>query len=121
MLATRTHAEDRVTERLTDAGLDPATIDRVWAVTSALATRLPGATAVRLLKLPARVNEAWGARSNGDAVWAVYRDHRVCTVFLRRSTQPSTPEAFDVERVLFLRPGAFELEDTVRPYMDSVR
>ena len=37
--------------------------------------------------------------SNGDQVWAIIRGGRVHTVMLRRSDQPSTPQALRVRRV----------------------
>lgn len=37
--------------------------------------------------------------SNGDQVWAIIREGRVHTVMLRRSDQPSTPQALRVRRV----------------------
>lgn len=38
--------------------------------------------------------------SNGDTVWAVVRGGIIVTVMLRRSSQPSTPEAMRVSAVL---------------------
>jgi hypothetical protein len=37
--------------------------------------------------------------SNGDQVWAIIRDGRIHTVMLRRSDQPSTPQALRVSKV----------------------
>lgn len=39
------------------------------------------------------------AASHGNTVWAILGDGTVITVMYRRSTQPKTPEAFDVDEV----------------------
>lgn len=57
---------------------------------------------VRVLKLGRQRGEAWGEQSNGDEVWAVLRRGEVKTVMLRRSSQPPTPEALRVDKVVFL-------------------
>lgn len=97
-----THAQQRTVERLTDAGMSKVGIDKVYHVANYLESKVTGDTAVRLLVLPQRVNAAWGERSNGDQVWAIYRDGRLATVMLRRSTQPETPEALRVDKVVRL-------------------
>lgn len=38
--------------------------------------------------------------SHGNQTWAIIGDGKVITVMYRRSTQPKTPEAFDVDEVL---------------------
>lgn len=40
------------------------------------------------------------ATSHGDQVWAILGDGVVITVMYRRSSQPKTPAAFDVDEVL---------------------
>lgn len=94
------HAMDRVAERLT-AAERTAVIERIQRVAAAL----PDAdTALRIMRLAAgQRNDAWSDASNGDTVWAIIRGGRVTTVMLRRSTQPTTPAAFDVATVLFYR------------------
>ena len=59
----------------------------------------PPREAMRLLTLPSQVGEAWGDRSNGNQVWAIVRYGELRTVMLRRSTQPATPQAFNVDKV----------------------
>jgi hypothetical protein len=44
--------------------------------------------------------EGFRGASNGDVVWAIVRGDALATVMFRRSDQPSTPAAFDVERVI---------------------
>lgn len=39
------------------------------------------------------------ATSHGDYVWAILVDGKVITVMYRRSSQPATPAAFDVDEV----------------------
>jgi ribosome-interacting GTPase 1 len=107
MTTHEAHAATRIVERLTDAGFDHSAIAHVFETARSIAPRLRKATAVLLLTLPGAVNEAWGDRSNGNEVWAVYRGRELRTVFLRRSTQPSTPDAFGVESVLRIAPHFF--------------
>lgn len=51
---------------------------------------------------PTATGQVSGSRStsHGDQVWAILGDGKVITVMYRRSSQPKTPEAFDVEEVL---------------------
>jgi len=44
--------------------------------------------------------EGFRGFSNGDVVWAIVRGDTLATVMFRRSDQPSTPAAFDVEGVI---------------------
>lgn len=96
------HAEQRVWERLTDAGMSEPAINTVFRAVRYIAPRFSEDTAVRMLTLPAVVNEPWGERSNGNEVWAIYRNGAVQTVMLRRSTQPGTCAALRVERIVLL-------------------
>lgn len=97
------HAEDRVTERLTDAGWNSANIRKVYTVAEHVARACKRDTAICILTLPERVNEAWGERSNGNQVWAISRNGELKTVMLRRDTQPSTPAKLRVDEVKFLQ------------------
>jgi hypothetical protein len=54
--------------------------------------------AVRLRRLGS-VRGSW-LGSQGDWEWAVYRGGRLVTVFRRRASQPSTPQALGVSRVI---------------------
>lgn len=56
-------------------------------------------TAARVYRLPRMVGQAWSAQSNGDTVVAIIRQGAVATFMFRRSTQPHTPEAYNVRRV----------------------
>lgn len=59
-----------------------------------------GSFAVRVTRLDAQVNDAWGNESNGDEVWAIVRDKVVKTIMYRRSSQPATAEALRVDAVV---------------------
>ena len=92
------HSIQRIAERLTAdegrraemllAGIEKQNLEGSWAV--------------RLFTIGGQRNDAWSDISNGDAVWAIVRGGTVATVMLRRSTQPSTPEAMRVDRVAIL-------------------
>lgn len=98
MIVTR-HAVERITERLTDAGLDAPQIALV--LSEATRKDVKASSEAHLLaRLPHRVNPAWGERSNGDQAWGIYREGRLVTVMLRRSTQPATPSSLRVDRVV---------------------
>lgn len=103
----RDHAHDRVNERLTEAGYQDNHIRAVWHIINAIAAKAISDTAVRILTLPYTVGEAWGDRSNGNQLWAIYRGREVRTVMFRRDTQPSDPGAFRVDNVMFLQPEVF--------------
>lgn len=64
-------------------------------------TTEPGNLAVCLCLLPAHLRTTDTDASNGDAIWAVIRNHHLITLMLRRSTQPATPAALKVDTVLF--------------------
>lgn len=84
-----THAEARVHERLAEAGYDRDTRNRIFAAAKALAPKTdPEGEAIRLLVLPEQVGEMYGERSNGNEVWAIYRNRYLVTTMLRRSGQP---------------------------------
>ena len=83
-----THAEQRIEERLTLAGFAAETRRQFFAAVRAMAPKTDSdSEAIRVLKLDAYVGEKWGESSNGDEVWAIYRNQRLQTVMLRRSTQ----------------------------------
>lgn len=56
-------------------------------------------TAARVYRLGRMVGQAWSAQSNGDTVIAIIRQGEVATFMFRRSTQPHTPEAYNVKAV----------------------
>jgi hypothetical protein len=93
------HAYERAFGRIRAAGGNP---DKVLQAAELLARTYRAPTAVRLLTLPEQVGTPWGEESNGDQVWAICRDSRVVTLMLRRSTQPATPDALRVDRVVLL-------------------
>lgn len=99
MIRLSAHTLDRLADRLT-ADERTAVAERIRRVSAAL----PDAdVALRVLTLTGQRNDAWSDVSNGDTVWAVIRGGTVATVMLRRSTQPTTPAAFGVDRVLFYK------------------
>ena len=95
------HAAERASERLIDAGIDPAVVLRE-ATTIANAHRSVD-LAVRMRTLNGTYGDGradvMSRESNGDEVWAIIRGGTVKTIMLRRSTQPRTPAAFGVDRV----------------------
>lgn len=94
------HAYERVTERMSEAGFDQETIDKVYAIAEHLASQsTESSEALRLLDLGEMVGKAWDDRSNGSQVWAIVRNASLVTIMLRRRTQPSTPEALKVRKV----------------------
>lgn len=97
---TSRHATHRMIERLVgDAGLTIAEATDLCRKADGVAAVTRKHVAVMLKRLDRQVNAHGGARSNGNRVWFILRDGVVTTVMLRRSTQPETPEAFDVEKV----------------------
>lgn len=104
------HAKQRATTRLLyDVGMLPEEIDALieraeqYAVTSSAPSE-----AIMLHRLKKQVNQAWGAKSNGNEVWAIIRDNHLVTIMLRRSTQPKDPKAFSVQNVVVCEPGWLE-------------
>lgn len=97
------HAYERVTERLTEAGYDQATIEKVYQAAEMLAAQSKSSSeAIRLLNLNSQVGKAWSDRSNGDEVWAIIRGRNLVTIMLRRSTQPKTASALKVDKVTII-------------------
>jgi len=83
------HAQERVEERLTQAGWSAADRDKLYDFTSRWAVRTNTASeAVRVAVLPEIVGTIYGDESNGNEVWAIYRQRKLITVFLRRHNQP---------------------------------
>lgn len=95
------HARERITERLTDAGMTQDQIDQTFDLAQLRLEEAQGEdTAIRLMVLERQINQAMGDRSNGNTVWGIYRGGRLITVMLRREDQPSTPEALRVTRIV---------------------
>jgi hypothetical protein len=86
------HAQERVEERLELAGWTPVERGQLFSFAEKWADRTDAESeAIRLKTLPAIVRvsgDAYGVHSNGDEVWAVYRNQELITVMLRRSSQP---------------------------------
>lgn len=97
------HSLERINERLTDAGIAQANINTLAAILDHVAATQTGSVAIKALTLKGQINAAYGNRSNGDTVFAIVRNRKVVTVFLRRSTQPSTTAALRVDRVVSLK------------------
>ena len=98
-----THANERITERMSEAGFDTDTITKVYTAAELLAERSEwDSEAILLITLPEQVGAAWGERSNGNEVWAIVRRNYLVTTMLRRSTQPKTPEALKVSHVTLI-------------------
>ena len=86
-----THAEQRIEERLSLAGYAAETRRQFFAAVKALAPKTDSdSEAIRVLVLPDIVGEVWGESSNGNEVWAIYRNRNLATVMLRRETQPDS-------------------------------
>lgn len=97
------HAYERVTERMSEAGYGTATIEKVyWAAGQLAAASTAESEAIRLVNLDGQVGKAWSDRSNGDEVWAIVRGRNLVTIMLRRSSQPKTPAALKVAKVTII-------------------
>lgn len=100
--ARKTHAWERVEERLTEAGFDAETRRLIFVNIDRLASMSQyRSEAIRVLELPTYIGE-YGDRSNGNEVWAIVRGRRLVTVMLRRAEQARRPSAFDVEAVTII-------------------
>lgn len=86
------HAEQRLRERA------PQYLHRLPALQALAATGRR--IAVRLGPTGASGYSGDRSTSHGDQVWAILGDGVVITVMYRRSSQPKTPEAFDVDEVM---------------------
>jgi hypothetical protein len=95
------HATDRANERLIEAGINPSTVLREADIIARTHRSMDLAVRMRVLDgtFGDRTEDVMVRGSNGDEVWAICRGGFVKTVMLRRSTQPKTPAAFDVDRV----------------------
>ncbi len=83
-----THAEIRVQERLTKAQWSTEDQAKLSYAAKALAVRTSTKSeAIRLAVLKEQVGQAYGQESNGNEVWAIYRNQQLITVMLRRSNQ----------------------------------
>lgn len=60
----------------------------------------PEATAVDLGEVEFQ-GEPWSDQSNGTRVVAIIRDNKVVTLMFRRASQPWTPEALRVNKVIY--------------------
>ncbi len=97
------HAHQRIAQRLGDAGFDARTIGQVFDAAVALAKRSTASSeAIRMLRLDAQVNQAYGDISNGDNLWAIVRGGDLITMMLRRTNQPATPSALRVDVVTII-------------------
>jgi len=84
-----THAQERVEERLAQAGWSEDDRAALFTFAERWAERTHQySEAVRLRVLPKLVGERYGNDSNGEEVWAIYRDRHLATVMLRRAEQP---------------------------------
>lgn len=90
------HAHLRLHERVAEFGL---TMSDVQTIVRRIPRKQAQSCAVCVQRIGKQINAAWGEASNGDEVWIVVRCGQVRTVMLRRSTQPKTPEAFNVQYV----------------------
>ena len=95
------HYIERLQERMT-----PAEASALVAAVAKLARTLDESLdyAVHIMRLPDyrgswTIDPDGSGISNGNNVWAIIRHGRVATVMLRRDAQPSTKEAFRVDRV----------------------
>jgi len=95
------HASERAFERLSEAGINPATVMReASTIAKAYSAHSLAVRMRQLTMIHGDTKAAFMEReSNGDEVWAVCRHGSVTTIMLRRSTQPRTPAAFGVDRV----------------------
>ena len=103
MYAT-SHANDRASSRLYDAGLDTETIEMLTSTAEAFASKCGPfeSVALRLKTLSYFVGNAWSDASNGDTVIAIVRGRMVQTYMLRRRSQPFDKNSLSVERVVTL-------------------
>jgi len=69
-------------------------------VASIVAERVPAGNAVKSWAVFCGWAQGWAGASNGDEVWAIVRAGVIRTVMYRRRSQPKTPAALDVERVI---------------------
>jgi hypothetical protein len=93
------HALQRAAERL-GVELDPDVVQGIVHNADNVAASCGDIdTAARVYRLGRMVGQAWSDRSNGDTVVAIIRQGEVRTFMFRRSTQPHTPEAYNVRKV----------------------
>jgi len=89
------HALSRMVDRFTEQELTEAVelLDRFTR------EHPEGSHAVKVTTLTGIRGKAWSDTSNGEVLWAIVRGGAVVTTFLRRSTQPATPQNLQVQRV----------------------
>ena len=93
------HALTRASERL-GIELDADTVQGIVRNADRIASECGNVdTAARVYRLGRMVGQAWSDRSNGDTVVAIIRNGSVATFMFRRSTQPHTPQAYNVRKV----------------------
>lgn len=92
------HALERAADRL-GIELDAETVQGIVRNADHIAHECGVDTAARVWRMSRMVGQAWSDRSNGDTVVAIIRNGEVATFMFRRSTQPHTPEAYNVRKV----------------------
>ncbi len=98
------HALNRITGRLSQAGVN---IDAIAKQVEFVAGAYPS-MALLVWSFPRMYNDSSRPyrdreESNGDQLWAICRNRKVVTWMFRRSNQPATKAALQVERVCKLR------------------
>lgn len=92
------HADARTLDRVRPYITAPEYVEVCRRLCRLEAAEHGASYAIRLLRLSG--NRGDHATSHGNVAVAVVRGNRVITVMLRRDTQPHTPGAYSVDRVL---------------------
>ena len=94
------HALERIKDRMKEIGYPPVDIRKVAekALEITRKSKYPS-EAVRLFTIKNIHGIPWSNKSNGDEIWAIIRNNNLITVMFRRHTQPTTPEALNVDKV----------------------
>lgn len=92
------HGNDRLFSRLRMSGVPNEQIAYIATKLGELANTLKVDTAVRVTVLPSQ--QVTNGISNGEEVWAIIRGGDIVTVMNRRATQPRTPNALRVQKVM---------------------
>ena len=83
------HAIERVDQRLRKAGWDAPDREALLSFVDEYGRQTDiESEAVRVAVLDDQVGMKYGDESNGDEVWAIYRNRLLITLMLRRSEQP---------------------------------
>lgn len=96
-MVVRTHARERLAERLSAAEQHEA-VDRAARVASSV--RRGDAVAAVLLRLTKKRNNGNRRVSNGDTIIGIIRDGELITILLRRATQSLDAATLRVSRVV---------------------